>query len=73
MSYTQKRRSPGLAAAGVVLALLLGAPNAATAACTTPVPTNEPGAGRTLSETPWGEIALANCSHFGFRDIGRRH
>jgi hypothetical protein len=21
----------------------------------------------------WGETALSDCSHFGFRDIGRKH
>lgn len=73
MSYTQKRRSPWLAVAGAGLALLLGPPGAASAACTPPVPTIQPGAGSTVSQNPPGEIAVQTCSPFAFRDIGRRH
>ena len=73
MSFTRKRRSAWLAAAGVGLALLLGLPGTASATCTPASPTGPPSAGFDLSENPWGQAAVQTCSPFEFREIGRRH
>ena len=73
MTYTRKRLSAWLAAAGVALGLLLGLPGGASASCDPPTPPPDGNMGNDPAGLKVATDCMGSTSGLPLNAIGRRH